>query len=267
MQRAGLTEEEQRVARAEAAFVVAQSVLEQAQAANENAAVIDEAEAVRDAAETELESANEAYDAALDSETADEVLAARAAVAVAQARLDAARERLASLRTGDESLQVQAARAALGQAQAARDQAAGALDQAQAELALADAQMERLTILAPIAGVVVTRSVEPGEVVAPGGAVMTIGDLERLTITVYLPEARYGEISVGDPASVRVDSFPGQVFQAEVARIAEQAEFTPRNVQTEEGRRATVFAVELSVQNPEGQLKPGMPADVTFDLE
>jgi hypothetical protein len=66
---------------------------------------------------------------------------------------------------------------------------------------------------------------------------------------------------------VAVDSFPGESFAAEVVRIADQAEFTPRNVQTEEGRRTTVFAVELTVENPEGKLKPGMPADVEFGQE
>jgi multidrug resistance efflux pump len=263
----GLVDEEERVALAQAAFEVAESVLAQAQAANENEAVLDEAEALREAAEAELEAANEAYDVALDDEAADEVLAARAVVAVARSRLETAHERLASLRTGDESLPVRVAQAALAQAQAARDHAAGVLAQAQAELALVEAQMDRLTIQAPIAGVVVTRSVEPGEVVIAGGVVMAIGDLQRLTITTYIPESRYGEIALGASATVTVDSFPGETFRAEVVRIADQAEFTPRNVQTEEGRRTTVFAVELSVENPEGKLKPGMPADVVFGQE
>jgi len=261
---AGVSDEEQRVARAEAAFEVAQSVLDQALAASSGEAVVDEAQAQRDAAQDELTAANEAYNEALDDAAASDVEEARAAVAVAQARLDAAHERLASLRLGDESLQVQAAHAVVAQAQAARDQAAGVLAQAEAELRLAEVQFDRLTINAPISGVVVTRSVEPGEVVVAGGAVMTIGDLRQLSLTIYLPAARYGEISLGDRASVSVDSFPGQIFAAEVARIAEQAEFTPRNVQTEEGRRTTVFAVELTLENPGGELKPGMPADVEF---
>ena len=66
------------------------------------------------------------------------------------------------------------------------------------------------------------------------------------------------------PARVTVDSFPGQVFQGTVQHIADRAEFTPRNVQTPAGRRTTVFAVKLAVDNPEGKLKPGMPADVVF---
>jgi multidrug resistance efflux pump len=87
-----------------------------------------------------------------------------------------------------------------------------------------------------------------------------------MTITVYLAENQYGQISVGDGASVEVDSFPGDSFEAEVVRIADEAEYTPRNVQTEEERQTTVYAVELRVDDPDGKLKPGMPADVVFEL-
>jgi HlyD family secretion protein len=267
LERLGLADEEERVAQAQAAFDVAQSVLDEAAAASSPESVLDEAEALRDAAQDELEDANDAYDEVLDSETSEEVTTARASVAVARARLDTAREQLAALRTGEESLQVRASRGALDQARAAREQAAAALAQARTELALADVQLARLTVLAPISGVVVTRSVEPGEVVAAGGAVMSIGDLSRLTITTYVPESRYGEISLGDRATATVDSFPGETFRAQVVRIAERAEFTPRNVQTEEGRRTTVFAVELSLPDPDGRLKPGMPADIAFGSE
>jgi HlyD family secretion protein len=80
-----------------------------------------------------------------------------------------------------------------------------------------------------------------------------------------VPEDRYGELRVGQAALVTVDSFPDVIFQAKVVRIADQAEFTPRNVQTDEGRRTTVFAVELSIEDSSGQLKPGMPATVRFE--
>jgi HlyD family secretion protein len=93
---------------------------------------------------------------------------------------------------------------------------------------------------------------------------MTLDQTDTLIITVYISEDRYGEIALGDHAQVNVDSFPGVIFDAVVTRIADRAEFTPRNVQTEEGRRTTVFAVELSVQDTDAKLKPGMPADVTF---
>jgi multidrug resistance efflux pump len=113
-------------------------------------------------------------------------------------------------------------------------------------------------------GVVLTRSVQPGEVVQAGMTIMTVAKLDTLKITVYIPEDRYGEVKLGDSASLSVDSFPGETFNATVTRIADQAEYTPRNVQTKEERQTTVYAVELSVKNPDGKLKPGMPVDVTF---
>ena len=85
-----------------------------------------------------------------------------------------------------------------------------------------------------------------------------------MTITVYLPENQYGRVRIGDHANVEVDSFPDEVFAAEVVRIADEAEFTPRNVQTEEERQTTVYAIELRLTSGTGQLKPGMPADVVF---
>ena len=93
----------------------------------------------------------------------------------------------------------------------------------------------------------------------------TLVQLDLLSLTIYLPEDQYGKTNLGDKVDVTVDSFPSQVFEAEVIRIADQAEYTPRNVQTQEGRRTTVFAVELKIFDKSGKLKPGMPADIIFD--
>ncbi|MDQ1324473.1 MAG: rane fusion protein YbhG, partial [Chloroflexota bacterium] len=117
---------------------------------------------------------------------------------------------------------------------------------------------------APAPGTVLTRAIEPGEVVMPGAALLTLGDLDRLTLTVYVPEDRLGEVVLGQAVDVSVDSFPGESFRGTVQRIADEAEFTPRNVQTVEGRKTTVFAVELALDPSGGKLKPGMPADVVF---
>ena len=115
-----------------------------------------------------------------------------------------------------------------------------------------------------MAGTVLYRNIEPGEIVSPGATLVVIAQLDVLTITVYLPEDRYGQVNLEDTAEVQVDSFPGENFTATVTHIADEAEFTPRNVQTSEGRRTTVFAIELKLDDPEGKLKPGMPADVYF---
>jgi HlyD family secretion protein len=149
-------------------------------------------------------------------------------------------------------------------AQARIDSAQALLDQAQANLNLIDAQIAKTVVTAPVDGVVLTRAAEPGSVVNPGAALIVLGRLDELTLTVYVPEDRIGEVILGETTRVAVDSFPGTTFQATVTNIADQAEFTPRNVQTVEGRKSTVFAVKLKLQNTDSKLKPGMPADVTF---
>ena len=169
-----------------------------------------------------------------------------------QEEIDAARAQADAARAQQESL--------AGQVEAARSQAAAA----EAGVAAVDAQIAQLTVTSPIDGLVLSRSVDPGEYAAPGGALLVVGSLSTLTLTVYVPEDRLGEVGLGRTAQVGVDSFAGEAFSATVDHIADQAEFTPRNVQTVEGRKSTVFAVRLSLANPDGRLKPGMPADVTF---
>jgi multidrug resistance efflux pump len=168
-------------------------------------------------------------------------------------------------------LVVEQAKDALVQAETAVAQAASsvsvaqtAVTQAEANLKILELQVKKLTVITPSDGVVLSSTVEEGELVQPGITVMVIGNLDKLKITVYLAEDVYGQIGLGDRAEVRVDSYPDEVFEAEVVKIADQAEYTPRNVQTEEDRRTTVFAIELAVLGHDGNLKPGMPADVSF---
>ncbi|MEN9563815.1 MAG: hypothetical protein RIR73_2059 [Chloroflexota bacterium] len=248
---------EQDLAEARAAFVIAEQVKDQAADASDSGGLNEAAQDYYDEALTELEDAEEAYNDLMSSDEADDVEYARGQVFVAQQRYDAAYARLLTLQTGANSPAVIAAGKAV-------DQAKSALAQAEASLALVQAQIAKLEVSAPMDGVILTRNVEPGEFVQPGAAALTIGDLSDLTITVYVPENRYGEITLGQTAEVTVDSFPGVTFTAMVIQIANKAEFTPRNVQTVEGRSATMFAIKLSVQDAEGRLKPGMPADVVF---
>jgi HlyD family secretion protein len=222
-------------------------------------------QAFYDNAKTELDSAQAAYNDLLSTQAADEVLQARADVAVAQERYYATLDFLRTLQKGDQSTSVSAAEGALNQAQATANQAQRAVEQAQANLELLDAQIAKLTIYASADGTLLTRNVEPGEFVQPGATALTLADLSNLIITVYVPEDRYGQISMGQQAQVTVDSFPGVTFQAEVIHIADQAEYTPRNVQTVEGRSSTVYAIKLKVVDTEGRLKIGMPADVNFE--
>ena len=217
-----------------------------------------------DVAETELQDAQKAYDALLTTNAADRVRQARATVSVAQERYESALDTLSRLQTGEHSPQVKIASMALEQSKAALQQAQSAVNQSEANLALLDTQLTELTISAPLDGVILTRNAEPGEFVQPGAVAFAMADLNNITITVYVPEDRYGQLKLGQQASVTVDSFPGETFKAEVVHIADQAEFTPRNVQTVEGRSSTVYAIKLKVTDSEGKLKIGMPADVVF---
>jgi multidrug resistance efflux pump len=240
-------------------------VLDQLKGTSSGQELRDSAQNMYDDAKTELDDAQKAYDETLTTEGAQDVLAARARVVVAQERYDTAMDALHALQTGSDSLGVAAAAKAVDQAQAVLEQSQAGVTQAQAELDLIDAQIAKLTTQAPSDGVVLASSIQPGEVLQAGSPAMTLGRLDQLTVTVYIPEDRYGEINLGDQASLAVDSFPGETFAASITHIANQAEFTPQNVQTKEGRQSTVYAVKLAVDNSQGKLKPGMPVDVTFN--
>lgn len=232
------------------------------------------------AAVKELDTAERALDRLPTSaEDVDRVLL-EASISLAQARLGEASHQLDLLQSSrirgvnpdalvQAELRLTAARARLEAAQSGPTPeqlavAAAQVASAEATLELLETQLARLEIIAPLDGAILTRLVEPGEVVMPGAALATLADLEALSINVYIPEDRYGQISLGQEARITVDSFPGRSFTGTVVQIAGQAEFTPRNVQTAEGRRSTVFAIKLVVANLQGELKPGMPADVRF---
>ncbi|MEN4011421.1 MAG: efflux RND transporter periplasmic adaptor subunit [Chloroflexota bacterium] len=255
---------EERLAKAQSAFEVAVKVLDQARVASSNQTLLDTATDAHDQALKELEAAQLEYRRVLTTASADEILEARARVAVAQSRLDLAHDVLNAMQTGDQSIQVYAASAGVTQAEAAVSQAEAVLAQAKAALETIAIQIEKLTVASPISGVVLSSSLDIGEIVAPGGVVLTIGQLDMLELTVYVPVTDLGKIKIGQQVSIQVDSFPGKSYEGVVQSIADEAEFTPRNVQTVDGRRTTVFAVKIAVANVNQELKPGMPADVTF---
>ena len=173
--------------------------------------------------------------------------ATRGQYEAATAAVDAARARLDALRTGPTPEQLAVARAQVGQAEAA--------------LGTVQAQIDRSTLTAPIAGVVSRHNGRIGDVATPGFAVATITSVRPLRLTIYITEARIGRVAIGQPADVTVDSFPGEAFAGMVVFVSPRAEFTPRNVQTQRDRATTVFAVRLQLPNDDGRLKPGMPAD------
>ena len=255
---------EKRLAIAEAAYQGASKTLDQAKAAKNSATLTDAAQKIMDAALSELNAAQDAYNKILSTTAATNVLEARARVAVAQARLDNAQDALNQLMNGDQSLQIQVAQTGVDTATSAVTQAQAALTQAQAALNLLNVQLAKTTVVAPTAGIVLSRPVNPGEISAAGATVVEIGSLDQVKLTVYIPEDQYGKISLAQQVKVSVDSFPGRTFTGSVTYISNQAEFTPRNVQTVESRSTTVYAIEITLLNPDFALKDGMPADATF---
>lgn len=157
--------------------------------------------------------------------------------------------------------EVERAKARLREARAALAAASAQVRLAEARRALTQADVADTRVVAPFAGTVLRKLVETGEVVAAGTPLITFVDMARLHVKVYLPEQDIGKVKLGDSARTYVDAFPRRFFEAVVAEVSQQAEFTPRDIHMKDERVKLVFAVKLAIQNPEGILKPGMPAD------
>ncbi len=135
-------------------------------------------------------------------------------------------------------------------------------DAAAAQAELLAKRVRNCAILAPTAGTVTLRAVEPGELVGVGTRVVRLTNLDRVKLTIYVNEADLGDVTLSQKAEIFVDSFgPARAFPGTVVYISPVAEFTPKNVQTKEERTKLVFAVKIEAANPDGALKPGLPAD------
>ncbi len=231
-----------------------------------------------DAARAAAETARAQVDALVGQReaAARQVQVARAALRQAEAAVQAALAAREAVRARD--LDTQGARAVLGQARAALESvqaqrrlvqqrerevewARAQVEQAEAALRLSRIARGHVSLRAPLAGVVVSRTAEVGELVVPGTVVLTVADLARPYLRVFVSEVDFGRVKLGQRAEVRVDAFPGRTFSGRVAEVSQRPEYTPGNVQTREERTKLVFAVKLELNNPEGLLKPGLPAD------
>ncbi len=144
----------------------------------------------------------------------------------------------------------------------------------EAQVAEAEVGIERLkrriddaAVTAPATGTVITAAREAGEYVTPGTPLFTLADLSEVYLTIFVSEPKLGYISLGQKAEVSVDGMPERLFTGTVSRIAEEAEFTPKNVQTQDARAELVFAVEITIDNSQGVFKIGMPADAHIEME
>ena len=168
-------------------------------------------------------------------------------VEVAISQVKAARERYQMIRIGPRPEVIEAAR--------------HERDRAKAALGAAQVRLRDGTILAPLAGIVLTKRAEQGEIINPGFPIVVLIDPDDLWLRVYIPESEIGLVKLGQLASIAVDSFPKRKFEGKVIEISSKAEFTPRTVQTKKERVNLVFGVKISLDNRERLLKPGMPAD------
>ena len=203
----------------------------------------------------------------------------------AAAQLDAARERLRAAEVGSRPQEIAAAAAALRQAQDQMRAVKAALDlvvagpraetieaararvaQAEAVLKAAQTQFGYTTIRAPVDGVVVLRAAELGELVTPGTPILRVSVIDRPWLRVYVPETDLGRVKLGQKADVISDTYPDRKYPGRVVEIAQQPEFTPKNVQTREERVKLVFGVKIEVENPNRELKPGIPADAVIHV-
>jgi len=168
-------------------------------------------------------------------------------VEVAISQVKAARERYQMIRIGPRPEVIEAAR--------------HERDRAKAALGAAQVRLRDGTILAPLAGIVLTKRAEQGEIINPGFPIVVLIDPDDLWLRVYIPESEIGLVKIGQKGTITVDSFPNRRFEGKVIEISSKAEFTPRTVQTKKERVNLVFGVKISLDNRERLLKPGMPAD------
>jgi HlyD family secretion protein len=168
----------------------------------------------------------------------------------AAARRDAAQQALKTLTAGARSEEVDAARSELANAQAAVRAAA--------------ATQADMVLVSPIAGAVITRAAEPGEVVVPGMPTMTVADVTRPFVRVFVNQLMLPALHVGDTASARLDAFPDRRFPGRITAIATKAEYTPRVALTRDERADLVFAVRVEFTDASGTLKAGLPVTVRF---
>lgn len=261
-----------RVSQSQASVATAQAQLAEAEAqAQQAAAQLSLASADRDRFATlvaEGAVSQQQFDQVQTTfEAARDTLSARqASIVAAQEQVSAAEGALTQAQTSRLNPDIRTAQVARTQMQRAQAQAQltaaqADLEQAQAQLEETLARLDDLELTSPIDGVVLARMVEPGEVIAAGTPMLTVVNLGNVYLRGYIPGGEVGLVRVGQAAQVFLDSAPEQPLAATVAAVDTEASFTPENIYFQEDRVTQVFGLRLSIDNPAGFAKPGMPAD------
>jgi HlyD family secretion protein len=201
--------------------------------------------------EAALRSAKEKAALVLAGPRAEVVAAQEAVVARARAALQMAEANHLELKRREQELTTRRAEAA----------------RAKASMALVDTQLAETVAISPVDGVVLVKSADVGEVLAPGTTVVTVGDIEHPWLRGYVNETDLGKVKVGSKVRVTTDSYPGKVYDGRVTFISSEAEFTPKQIQTQQERVKLVYRVKIELENPHRELKSNMPADAEIVLQ
>ncbi|MCC6126682.1 MAG: HlyD family efflux transporter periplasmic adaptor subunit [Pirellulales bacterium] len=271
----------QDIAAAEAAMQRAKATLEDLEAGPRKQeiaaaqAAVNASAAERDRAISDFDRAKLLMpDKAISKESYD---LAKSLLQIAEARLLDNRKKLELLEAGYRENQIAAARAAWEQAQWQYDvieegprrqeieRAQARVRQAEAALKLAETRVGYAAIVSPMTGMALSKNIEPGEYVAPGTPVVTIGDLVNVWVRAYIPEELSGRVKYGQKVLVTTDS--GGEYVGRVSFISHEAEFTPKNVQTQKERVKLVYRIKIDIRNPKMDLNPGMPVDGVIEMD
>jgi HlyD family secretion protein len=202
----------------------------------------------------------------------------------ASAQLQNAEQRLGLIQEGPRKTDIEAARAAVARAEAAIKLTAATrfdierkredlkariadLGRSKAAVSVIDSQLDDTVLQSPVDGVVLTKSADPGEVLAAGTPVVTLGEIDKPWLRAYVPQTQLGRVQLGMPVAVRSDSYPDKTYQGKVTYIASEAEFTPKQIQTPEERVKLVYRIKIEVENPNRELKLNMPVEAEMRLK
>ncbi len=203
----------------------------------------------------------------------------KTAYETAKSQQQSAEAQLNLLKEGARAEQIEQARAALtatkeqlaliehGPRKETIAQAQARLQQSKELLGIAQTHLSYSQLFSPLTGIVLSQHVEPGEYVTVGTPIVTIGDLSKVWLRAYINETDLARVKVGQTVKITTDSYKDKAYTGYVSFIAEQAEFTPKNIQTTKERVKLVYRIKIDIQNPNLELKPGMPADAQIALQ
>lgn len=249
---------------------------------------IQEAKAAVDSAQAEFDRAKRDWDRAQSLYKNDDISTAqfdqyRSRWEGSDAMLKQARERQALVLAGPRIEQIEAAAAQVERSRAALKMAESnaleirrreqelplrraEIDRARANLAIIETQIAETDVLSPVDGVVLVKAADVGEVLAAGTTVLTIGNIDRPWLRAYINETDLGKIKLGSTAKITTDSYADREYRGRVSFIASEAEFTPKQIQTQEERVKLVYRIKIDLENPKRELKSNMPADAVLQL-